>query len=186
MDSFGRGGEALRRWALRRRDLAVPLSARRNGCVLIDQFPTVLPPFETVGLPGHDVPGGTALEHDVGALDRADDAHVPVDRRVQLQDVDLARLEVAESLVEQLPRRRDTTRCERGDVEPQNVRCPVTGALRTGHRLGHLANDGDDGFLVLLYRRHGLAPFAWRFRLTALKEASAMPPWEMQEPHFDL
>src|ERR1700727_1812099 len=128
--------------ALRCRELAVPLAACRDGRVLMDQFPAVLSPFEAVSLPHHDVLGGTALEHDVCALHRADDAHVPVDRCVQFEDVDLAGLEVGEGVVEQLPRRRNTPRRERGNVEPQHVWRPVPSALRTGHRLRHLANDG--------------------------------------------
>ena len=44
-----------------------------------------------------------------------------VDRCVQFEDVDLAGLEVGEGVVEQLPRRRNTPRRERGNVEPQHV-----------------------------------------------------------------
>ncbi|MBF9069033.1 hypothetical protein [Streptacidiphilus fuscans] len=40
-------------------------------------------------------------------LCRADDAHVPVDLRVQFEDLDVAGLEVGEGVVEQLARRGD-------------------------------------------------------------------------------
>ena len=71
----------------------------------MNELPLTASPLKTIGL-AHQCPLRiSALEHDIGVLNRANDSHVAVDRDFLFEDVDVARFETAKDPVKHLQRR---------------------------------------------------------------------------------
>lgn len=116
--------------------------------MLMNELPFVVPLFKTVRLPRHQGLRIAIFEHDVNPLNRADNAHGAVHDNIRAKDVHFARGETPEYFVEHRHCRRNASRRERGDVEPQRIASPVLGALRPRHGLAHFFDDGEESLLV--------------------------------------
>src|SRR5919108_6432933 len=133
-----------------RSDRAIPLAARRDGCMLMEELPCVAPPLEAVSLARDQYLARAILEDDAHALNCAYHAHVAVDDHVRLENVDITRTETAEHFVEHRERRLNTAGRKWRNVEPQRILGPVLRALCSGHRFAHLFDDLDERGPVFL------------------------------------
>jgi hypothetical protein len=134
---------------LSRYNFSIPFSAGRERGVFVNELPLASAPLIAIGLAHQRIFRIAIFEHDVDPLDRTDDSHVAVDRDLLFENLDFARFETAEDAVEHLPRRLNAFRGKSRDVEPKRVVRPMLRALRTGHGVSHLLDDGSESFLIV-------------------------------------